>query len=81
MIESETVMKGLDSRSFKLDMTMGMSGIPNMLTDNIKFHLTGSGTMSLDHKAMPDISKLDPASLTKDQKAIFNLIADVIPYI
>lgn len=37
--------------------------------------------MSLDHKAMPDISKLDPASLTKDQKAIFNLIADVIPYI
>jgi len=79
--ESEAVMKGLDSHSFTLDMTLDMSGILNLSADKMTFHLTGSGATSVDQKAMPDMSKLDPATFAKDQKAIFSLIADAIPYV
>jgi hypothetical protein len=76
---SEAVMQSLDSHSFKLDAMMGLTGIPNMPTDKMNLHLTGSGALVTDHKALPDMSKFDPASLMKDQKAIFNLIAGAIP--
>ncbi len=81
MTNSEAVMKDLDSHSFKLDMTVGVSGIPDMPADKLSFHLTGSGALAVDQKAMPDMSKLDPATLAKDQTAIFNLIAKAIPYL
>jgi hypothetical protein len=52
-----------------------------MPADKLKFHLTGSGAMSVDQKAMPDISKLNPTDMMKDQKAIFKLIAEAIPQV
>ncbi len=76
---SQAVMKDLASHSFKLDATMSLSGIPNMPTDKMSFHLTGSGALATDQKTLPDMSKLDPGAWAKDPKAIFSLIAKAIP--
>jgi hypothetical protein len=51
------------------------------MSEPLTFKLTGNGAFAVDHKAMPDTSKLDPATFAKDQKAIFDLIAKVIPAI
>jgi len=81
LTSSEAVMKSLDSHSFKLDTTLGISGLPNLPTNKLNIHLTGSGAFTVDHKAMPDMTKLDPAAFAKDSKAIFNLLTGIIPNI
>jgi len=79
LTESEAATKALESHSFKLDMTLDVSGLPDMPSDKLSFKLTGSGATAVDQKSMPDMSKFDPSTLSKDPKAIFDLLAKVIP--
>src|SRR6185369_13067619 len=56
LTESEAAVKTLESHTFKLDATMDITGIPNMPTDKMSFHLTGSGALATDQKSMPDMT-------------------------
>lgn len=78
LTDSEAVMKDLASHSFKLDMSLGINGIPKM-TEPMTIKLTGSGAFAVDQKAMPDMTKLDPSTIGKDLTAIFDMIAKAIP--
>ncbi len=77
---SEETMKALDSRSFNLDLSLNISGVPKM-SEPMTFKLNGSGSLAVDHKAVPDTSKIDPTTLSKDPKAIFDLVAKALPAI
>lgn len=80
LMDSEATMKALDSERFDLDMSLGLSGLPNM-SEPLNIKLTGSGAFAVDQTAMPDVTKLDPTTLAKDQKALLNLISEAIPAI
>ncbi len=59
-------------------MDFGLSGLPSKPSE-MSFRLSGSGAFATDKAALPDMTKLDPASLGKDPKAIFDLIAKAVP--
>jgi hypothetical protein len=78
---SDAVMQALDSHSFKLELTVDATDLPDRTFSNLSFHFTGDGTVSLDRKGLPDVSKLDPSTLSKDPKAIFDLISKSITHL
>jgi len=81
MTGSDAVMQALDSHSFTLALTVDATSLPDPAFKNVTFHFTGDGTVSLDRNGLPDASKLDPTALSKDPKAIFDLMSKTITHL
>ncbi len=78
LTESEAATKELTSQSFKLDMDFGLSGLPSKPSE-MAFKLSGSGAFATDKAALPDMTKIDPTTFSKDPKALFEILAKAIP--
>lgn len=81
LTDAETVNNNLDSHSFKLELKVDATGLPDPAFKNLSFDFTGSGSVSLDRKGLPDTTNLDATSFSKDPKAIFDLISQSITHV
>src|SRR5438034_1380428 len=72
LTDAETINNNLDSHSFKLELKIDARGLPDKAFENLSFDFTGSGSVSLGRKGLPDTSGLDATSFSKDPKAIFD---------
>lgn len=78
LTDSEAAMQALESHSFKLDMNLGLSGLPSKPSE-MSFKLSGSGAFATDKAALPDMTKFDPATFAKDPKALFDMLVKALP--
>lgn len=69
----------LESSSFTLDATMAISGIPDMGDGSMTFKLTGSGAVTTDRSAMPDMTSIKPEDMATNPMAVFKLLGEAIP--